>query len=319
MQNIPNTDLVVSSLCLGAGSIGSAIPKDDAYRLLDQFVDLGGNFLDTAEIYANWLPVEKSISEKTLGRWMQSRRNRDRLIVATKGAHPRLETMHISRVTERDIVIDLDASLRNLRTDCIDLYYLHRDDPNKPVSEILDIMETQVKQGKIRYYGCSNWQPERIRRAQDYAHSSGGQGFVANQMLWSLAKLNWDNTPDKTIAEMSPAMHTLHRSSGMAAIPYTSQARGFFHKLAKGPADSLPDSVSGSFLTPENLERYKRVELLSAHTGLSITQVVLGYLRSHPFPVIPIVGCHSIVQLRDSMSAQNTILNRDQVTYLERG
>src|SRR5262245_8002891 len=112
---IPDTDLYPSTLCLGTGDIGSKIDRNSSFRLLDLFVESGGNFLDTAQVYADWLPGERSISEKTLGEWMAARGNRHKIVLATKGAHPRLESMHVPRMTRGEIVHDLDNSLRNLR------------------------------------------------------------------------------------------------------------------------------------------------------------------------------------------------------------
>jgi len=118
---IPNTDLVVSSLCLGTADLGSEIPRAAAFRMLDAYLDAGGTFVDTAKVYADWLPGERSISEKTIGAWMQTRGNRSRVVLATKGAHPELETMHVPRMSRQEIVADLDASLQHLRTDLVDL------------------------------------------------------------------------------------------------------------------------------------------------------------------------------------------------------
>nr|WP_169449879.1 aldo/keto reductase [Cohnella laeviribosi] len=114
---IPNTELRVSQIGLGSALFGSAVSKDDAFRLMDRYADLGGNMIDTAEVYANWLPdVETSVSEKTIGEWMKERGNRNRLVVTTKGAHPRMDTMHIPRLSKAEIREDLEGSLRGFRS-----------------------------------------------------------------------------------------------------------------------------------------------------------------------------------------------------------
>ena len=117
MKTLPNTTLTVSPICLGTSDLGTTVPEANAFTLLDTYIDRGGNFLDTAAVYANWIPGERNVSEKTLGRWMKTRGNRDKLVVATKGAHPDLTTMHISRMSPQEIVSDLDDSLRNLQVD----------------------------------------------------------------------------------------------------------------------------------------------------------------------------------------------------------
>ena len=135
--------------------------------MLDQFLELGGTFIDTASVCANWLPGPESISEKTIGEWLSSSGKRSGG-AGDESAHPDLRTMHVASVARR-IVSDLDSSLRNLRTDVIDLYWLHRDDVRRPVGEILETLNEQVQAGKIRYFGCSNWTAQRIREAQDHA------------------------------------------------------------------------------------------------------------------------------------------------------
>jgi aryl-alcohol dehydrogenase-like predicted oxidoreductase len=282
--------------------------------LLDSFIEQGGNFLDTAKIYADWLPGERSISEKTLGAWMHQRGNRHQVIVATKGAHPDLAAMHIPRLSPGEIVADLEASLQHLGADMIDLYWLHRDDPARPVEEIIDTLNSQVIAGKIRYFGCSNWRAGRIQAAQAYAKAHGLMGFAGNQMLWSLAHIDMDANPDKTLVNMDAESFEYHKSSGLAAIPYSSQAGGLFNKMARGSGTS----GGGMYPIVENEARFKHIQKLSDETGLSITQIVLGYMLSQPFAVIPIVGCHTLTQLKDSLSAAEVCLLPSQVAFLDR-
>jgi len=137
-KKILYTDLIVSSVCLGGAPFGSSIDPDKSMRLMDLFVELGGNFIDTANVYGKWLPDGRSASEETLGKWMKTRKNRGRLVVTTKGAHPDLKTMSVQRLSKEEISADVDDSLKNLQTDYIDLYWLHRDDPNRCVGEILE-------------------------------------------------------------------------------------------------------------------------------------------------------------------------------------
>jgi aryl-alcohol dehydrogenase-like predicted oxidoreductase len=315
--HIPGTDLHTSSICLGTGGLGSTNNQQESFNLLDAFTEQGGNFLDTAKIYADWLPIERSISEKTIGAWMRQRGNRNRVIVATKGAHPDLAAMHIPRSSPGEIIADLDASLQHLGTDVIDLYWLHRDDPSRPEAEIVDTLNSQVTAGKIRYFGCSNWHAGRIQAAQAYAQAHGLMGFSGNQMLWSLAQVDMEAIPDKTLANMDAETYTYHKSSGMAAIPYSSQAGGLFNKMAEGSLGQMNAGIRSMYPALENEVRFTRLQQLAKDTGLSTTQMALGYLLSQPFPVIPIVGCRTQAQLNDSLSAAEVSLNTDQVKYLE--
>lgn len=190
----------------------------------------------------------------------------------------------------------------------------------------------------MRYIACSNWRAERIRAANDYARAHGLQGFVADQMLWNLAKVEPDHIGDKTMVPMTGDLHAYHRRANLAAIPYSSQANGLFQKLARsrpkqdatirGP-DALAEKASRLPMSPgalrmvdldETKHRLKRIEHLSSTTGLTITQIVLAYLRSQPFPTVPVVGCRTPEQLADSLQAAGCrLLSPAQVDYLERG
>ncbi|MBX3011193.1 MAG: aldo/keto reductase, partial [Caldilineaceae bacterium] len=145
---IGNTDLTPSALCLGTGSFGTSIPQAEAFTLLDAFVAQGGNFLDTAHVYGNWVPdLPRSISERTLGAWMKARGNRQQILIGTKGAHPDLATMHIPRLAPADIEQDLQESLEHLQTDYIDLYQVHSPDPSTPIEETLRALDDLVRSG----------------------------------------------------------------------------------------------------------------------------------------------------------------------------
>jgi aryl-alcohol dehydrogenase-like predicted oxidoreductase len=268
-------------------------------------------------VYADWLPGARSISEKTIGRWLNRRGHRSHLVVSTKGAHPELSAMHKPRLGRKDIDLDISQSLRNLQVECIDLYWLHRDDPARPVELIIDALQEQVTAGKIRYYGCSNWRAERIAAAQVYAQRRGWTGFVANQMMWSLASVAPESLPDPTMAPMDAGLLNLHRASGLPAIPYASQANGFFTRFAEYSLNAMNPAQRKLYATPGNLRRAARVQQLAAETGLTVTAVVLGYLRSQPFPTIPIVGCHTLEQLADSCRAAEIELTTEQLAFLE--
>jgi len=304
---------------LGSTHIGSSIDQDTAFRLFDTYLEQGGNFIDTAHVYGDWVPGGKSISEKTIGRWSQLRKNRSQLILATKGAHPDLSTMHVARLSRADIVHDLNGSLKNLQTDVIDLYWLHRDDAQRPVEDILETLNDQVKAGKIRYFGCSNWRTARIQAAQAYASMHGLYSFVGNQMMWSLALADPQGLQDKTMAVMDDDMQQYHLETGLAATPYSSQGNGLFQRMEQGTLAHMDPSLRGMYQVEANQGRFERVKRLAADSGWSVTQVVLGYVLSQPFTTVPIVGCRTVEQLRDSLMAGDVRLDADQVRYLEQG
>lgn len=314
---IPGSDLNVSAICLGSVSLGSVLDAEASFALLDAYLAQGGNFLDTAKVYANWLPIEESSSEKTIGRWLKSRGAREWVILATKGAHPDLATMHIPRLSRAEVAGDVEASLSHLGVERIDLYWLHRDDPARPVAEIVEMMNDLVQAGKIRCYGCSNWRAARIAEARTYATAHGLAGFVGDQMMWSLAAADPAALSDRTLVAMDEALCRYHCQSGLAAIPYSSQAGGWLQKMA---AAAVPaPKIRPVYNTPGNQARLKRAQHLSAESGLTLTQIALGYLLSQPFVTIPIVGCRSLGQLADSLSAAEVRLSTEQLRYLELG
>jgi aryl-alcohol dehydrogenase-like predicted oxidoreductase len=313
----PLLDLRPSPICLGTADLGSTVGRTDSFALLDAYLDLGGNFIDTAKIYADWRPGERSTSEKLLGEWMRLRRNRHRIILATKGAHPDFASFHIPRLSRLEIESDLDASLNHLQTDSLEFYWLHRDDPNRPVEEILITLNKAVHSGKIRHFGCSNWRVERIRLANQYAAAHGLQDFTANQPMWNMAVVDAQAIGDPTVVVMDEEMWNYHRDTQLPAIPYSATANGLFQKLEKGAFTSLPASLQNVYRQPENLTRFERARQVAASRGLTITQVVLGYLLSQPFPTNPIVGPKTIDQLRDCLTAMQVHLDESEISHIE--
>ncbi|MEZ4735568.1 MAG: aldo/keto reductase [Caldilineaceae bacterium] len=314
---LTKTSLIVSSICLGASNFGATIPQADAFTLMDAFVERGGNFLDTAHVYANWMPnLPRSISEKTIGAWMKARGNRRQIIIGTKGAHPDLATMHISRLSPAAIVQDLDESLQHLQTDYIDLYWLHRDDPTRPVGEILDTLDAQLRAGKLRAFGCSNWSTARMQAAFDYAHAHGSHGFVANQPMWSLAHPNAAAFGMPGLAAMDDDMFAFHQQSGWAVIPYTSQARGFFSKVAEKGLAGLSARDRQAYGNAENERRSTLVQRWSNEYGATPSQIALAYLLGQPVPTIPVIGCRTVAQLQDSLGAADLNLPPAVITLL---
>ena len=131
-------------------------------------------------------------------------------------------------------------------------------------------------------------------------------------MLWNLAVVDFDALPDKTMAIMDAELRQFHVETGMAAVPYSSQAGGLFQKMARGL-----QTGRGIYQSPENIECFARVQRFSAETGLSITQIVLGYLTSQPFTTVPVVGCKTMAHLEDSLTALDVRLTPEQVRFLE--
>lgn len=314
---LPNTNLDVSTLCLGTGQFGSELDRAASWALLDAFVDAGGNFLDTANVYGDWVAGTKSSSEKMIGAWLAARGQRDRVIIATKGAHPLLSSMEVSRCAPHEIIHDIEQSLGHLQTDVIDLYWLHRDDPTRPTGEIIETLAGQVKAGKIRYFGCSNWRVERIATANAYAQAHALPGFVADSMLWNAAKLDITALPDKTMVAMEPALYHYHVEKKLAAVPYSAQAHGLLHKLAAGDHASIRASHNAIYPPVANQRRALAVQILAQELGVSITGVILGYLHSQPFVTVPIIGARTLSHLHDSLAGDGVWLDEEQRALID--
>lgn len=315
---LPQTDLTVSRVTLGSSMIGSRVHRDDSFALLDAFVEAGGTLLDTAHVYANWSPGPRSISEKTIGAWLKATGARERLVIATKGGHPEPGHDRISRLSPAEIVGDLDESLDFLGVDCIDLYWLHRDDPRRPAGEMLEVVNEQARLGKIRYVGCSNWRPDRIREAQAYASAHNLRPFVASQIFWSLAVPNpgvvaWDH------ADMDEEAEAYYATAGMSVHAFTSQARGFFTKAAADGLHSLSPKLRRDFENSVTLARMQRAQQVARDHGTTVTAVVLASITSRPFVGVPILGCVNLDQLRDSLGDVDLTLSPETLRFLLHG
>lgn len=287
------TSLEVSELCLGSVNFGNPIDDDTAFSVLDVFNDYGGNFIDTAHVYANWLPGTVNRSEKTLGKWLRARK-REKYVISTKGGHFDIDKPDISRVVPQEIRKDLEESLNCLKTDYIDIYFLHRDNTSLPVEEIMDCLFQLQDQGKIRYIGCSNWTIERVMEANRYAEHMSRDGFVVNQVMWSMAKVNKDSIP-KDYAVMDDMTMRYLTEKNMSAMCYTALAKGYFTKLKKGLP--LTQNVINCYKNEYNDSLY--LERLQHMTPEDITRETLLFFRNQPVPTIPIVSCNSIKQVEE--------------------
>ncbi|MFO7870558.1 MAG: aldo/keto reductase [Kiritimatiellia bacterium] len=313
---IGQTDLEVSEFCLGTMPYGVKISGDEVDTLIDSFRGEGGNFFDAAHCYSFWAPCGDGASERALGRYMKKNGCRDSMVIATKGGHPGSGNY---RKVERylspcRVEADIDDSLGRLGIDVIDLYWLHRDDPREDVGAILDTLNNEVKRGRIRYFGGSNWTAARLDEANTYAAKHGIDGFVASQSRWSL--LRYEEMSDEerlkpgALLSVNGDDRRRHADSQLPLVPYGPTGNGFFAMEGRAPE---------KFITPGNTERANRVVKLASELGATPGQVPLAWLKAQPFPVIPILGTSSVEHLKDALGAADVNLTRAQVTWLEKG
>ena len=307
-QKIGHAPFEVSAICLGGVALSAPGDRTGTFRLLDRYLESGGNMIDTANVYGKWYPGGQGTSELNIGSWLREHKTRQRVLLSTKGGHPDLTTMAKPRLAKADVARDLDESLKNLGTDFIDLYWLHRDDPQRPAGEMLEYLEDFVKEGKIRAYGCSNWQPERIEQASSYAAQHKLAGFCANQLMWSLAKPNPDALSDLVaMDDASLALHVKHR---LPAFAYMSLANGLFSKMADPSGGELEGRLRSLYENETNHRRFTRARKLALDLNLSPTAVSVAYLiNQKDFTTIPIAGCRTVDQLDDIMAASQVRLD----------
>jgi len=304
---LPGTALSVSRLCLGGNRFGGGLDQTESFALLDAFVEAGGKFIDTAHVYADWIPGnETSSSEKTLGRWLKDRRPRD-IVIATKGGHPPLATPTISRLDAASLRRDVEDALANLGVDALDLFYLHRDDPGRAVADILAALEELRGEGLLRHYGASNWAVPRLVEAHDIAKRHGWQGFVANQAEWSLAKRNPETIP-ADLHVMGADMVAFHQRTGIAAIPYSAQAKGYFDKAA----GTIDDATARLYENDSNRAVAVDLSAVAERHGATPTQIMLAALVQAPFITVPVIGCRTPAQVRSSLASLSIALAPDE-------
>ncbi len=307
--------LSVSRLVLGTDYFGSGVDQDLAFQILDAYVAAGGNMLDTARCYADWVPGGAGASERTIAQWLARSGARARVLVSTKGGHPRLESMHQSRISLDTVSRDLEQSLRVLDIDRVDIYWLHRDDESQPVEKIMDMLAAVASTGSIRAMGCSNWRAERMEAANQYASRQGIPRFCASQLQWSLARSSATAQEDATRVVMDPAELARYRHNRVPVVAYTAQAKGFFSRPLSGP-NAANDKSLRWFMHPVNLARRQRVQQLSARTGLSPTAIALGYILNNGIDAMALIGPRTVAQLEDSMQAADVALSPGELAYL---
>jgi aryl-alcohol dehydrogenase-like predicted oxidoreductase len=300
---LKNTELKLSNICFGTGGFGNTVTKEEAFLCLDAFLDGGGNFIDTANVYCKWVPGLQNSSERILGAWLRERKSSHNVIIATKGGHYNFDQPEISRVNKAALQTDLEESLTTMGIDTIDFYWLHRDNPKKGIAEIIDMMEEFVKSGKIRYYGASNYSKERMDEAISYAQKKQVTGFCAVSNQWSLAKINANKNQnaDPTLVLTDESYLNWHKETGMPLIPYSASAQGVFQKMYL--EQQLSPSMKDAYQNEPNLKMLARLVQLKEETGMSIFALSLALMMKQPFMVFPITSASNLEQMKDIIAA----------------
>jgi aryl-alcohol dehydrogenase-like predicted oxidoreductase len=283
--------------------MGSLAFRDAAFAnpICDEFFDLGGNCFETARHYGN--------AEEVLGDWIQSRDLRKEIVLITKGAHT--PNCYPEAVTE-----ELFESLDHLKTESVDVYFLHRDNPDVPVGEFVDVLNEHMNAGRIKVFGGSNWTIERVQEANDYAKRSGLVGFSALSNNFSLARMVEPPWPGCVTAS-DPDSHRWLFEQRMTLFPWSSQARGFFVEGRSAPEDLSDPELARCWYSNDNFTRLERARSLATQKDVSATAIALAYVLHQPFPTFPIIGPMSPRETSTSLDALNVELTPVEVQWLD--
>ncbi len=291
-----------SRIVLGSTRFGSDVSEAQAHKVMDLFAEMGGRAIDTARIYGDWAQKGLPGSEGIVGSWLKASGMRSQFTLITKGAHPRLDgSVNAARMSPEDIRGDIECSLDILETP-IDLYFLHRDDPARPVSDILPILHEYVQDKRIGAIGASNWSQERIAEANTFALQHDLTPFTASEIQWSLAKLDRElltSIFDPTVRGVNDGEFDSNKSH-LPILAFSSIAWGFFEKKVNGQRSHAQEKLS----TAENLRRLEVVKAWSKKTGMTPIEISVAYIVSHPrIKAAALVGASRPDQLMGLMGA----------------
>jgi aryl-alcohol dehydrogenase-like predicted oxidoreductase len=300
---LPKTELSVHPLCLGGNVFGWSADESESFEVLDAYVEAGGNFIDTADVYSEWKPGNSGgESERIIGKWMKARGNRSQMVIATKVAklstRPGLSAANIRAAAE--------DSLSRLQTDYIDLYYAHEDDTKIPLTQTLEAFNALVVDGKVRYIAASNYSAARLREAIHISQTYNWASYVALQNHYNLLERK------EFESDVAPALSSM----GISALPYFGLARGFLS--GKYSAGAKIDSVRADGVSEYQNERgYAAVarleELAKAHNA-PVSAIALAWLRAQSVVSTPIASARTVDQLKEIVQVVN--LTSDEVESL---
>ncbi|MBH1934548.1 aldo/keto reductase [Streptomyces sp. AV19] len=299
--------LSVHPLALGGNVFGWTADEKQSFAVLDAYAGAGGNFIDTADVYAAWAPGNVGgESETVIGNWMAARGNRDAMVVATKVGAGIPEKAGLSAKTIKEGV---EGSLRRLRTDYIDLYYTHYDDPSLPVEDYITTLDGLVKEGKVREIAASNVTAERLAEALEFSDAAGVAKYVAIQPEYNLVSRDTYEGPLADVA----ARH------GLAAVPYYALASGFLTGKYR-PGTTVDSARAEGAAKHLGSERGLRVlaaldEVAAAHDA-EVATVALAWLASRPTVATPLASARTVEQLRPLLALADLKLTEGELAKL---
>lgn len=306
---IGQTDLEVAPLNLGGNVFGWTLDEKQSFEILDAFAERGFNFIDTADMYSYWVDGKAGgQSETIIGNWLQSRGNRDSIIVATKGGG---ETgIHPVDTSKAHILKSVDASLARLKTDYIDLYYTHFDDEKTPVEETMEAYGEVIKAGKVRHIAASNISPERLIASFAASEKNGLPKYQALQPLYNLVERTNYETQYAPLAE----------KYGLTVFPYWSLAAGFLTGKYRSEADfgkSVRGGGAAKYLNEKGLAVLDALDTTATKHQTTVATVALAWLLAQPGIGAPVASATNLTQLDSLLKAPDLALGKDDLALLD--
>jgi aryl-alcohol dehydrogenase-like predicted oxidoreductase len=294
----------VSQLIMGTDFFRLNNP-DEVSDIMEKYLAIGGNTLDTAFVYCG------GESEQAIGRWLKETGKRAEINLLTKGAH---HDANGPRVNAEAIRSDLMTSLERLGVDYVEMYALHRDDPQIPVGPILEALNEHIEVGRIGAIGASNWTHQRLQEAAEYAEKHDIVGFSFSSPNLSLAKANepfWSGC----VSADEDALKW-YSSQQLPLLSWSSQARGFFS--GRFTPDNLENAdLVRVFYSDDNWERLHRAEVLAAEKGITAIQVALAYVLNQPFPTCALIGPRNEAEMRSCQQGAKIKLTSEELAWLD--
>ena len=314
--SVPGVGKPVSRIVQGCMMLATGDGQERTNALLDAALEAGINTFDLAWVYGG------GDCERAFGVWLESRGCREEIVILDKGSHHNQDR---KKVTPFDIEADLHDSLARLRTDTIDIWMFHRDDPAQPVGPLVDTLNAAVERGTIRAFGASNWTRERIQEADDYAARHGLISFAASSPNFSLAEQvdsPWGTDCVTISGPANESQRAWYRETQLPVFTWSSLARGFFSgRLSRARFDEVRDEfeehVIRCYVTEDNWRRLDRAETLAEEKGLSIPQIALSYVLSQPMNTFALVGAHTKDEIAAHIKALNGSLTAKEQEWLD--
>jgi aryl-alcohol dehydrogenase-like predicted oxidoreductase len=309
MQKFPlgNTGFQVSALCLGAMYFGTLrTPKAASIRILDAYLDAGGTFIDTANIYAHWVEGGRGgEGEALLGDWMRERGNRSRLFIASKVgfAYPGIER----GLRAKQIEEECEKSLRLLQVDTIDLYYAHVDDRVTPLEETLQAFDRLVQAGKVRFVGASNYVAWRLEQARWISQVNGWAEFCCIQQRYTYLRVKpgGSTTPQVTAND---DLLDYCRTTKLTLLAYSVLLGGAYTRADR--------PLSPQYASSDSEQRLAALRVVAQETGATVNQVVLRWLLQSSPSVLPLIAASDEAQLQENLGALTFQLSDGQMEHL---